>query len=131
MRLTAIAPESKLKVLGESRRMSINTSTLLQDTVLKTLMHRLIEQLGSNLQELWLFGSRARGDGEADADYDVLVVAGGDQTRNRRILLEESNALMEDHNALVGMLDYSPAAWQKTKKNPLGLNILREGIRLV
>jgi hypothetical protein len=49
MRLTAIAPESKLKELGESRRMSINTSTALQDTVLKTLRHRLIEQLGSNL----------------------------------------------------------------------------------
>lgn len=111
--------------------MSILAATIMQDSVLKTLTKRLVYQLGSNLQELWLFGSRARGDGGDDADYDVLVVAEGDQIRNRRILLEESHAIMESNYALVGIIDYSPGTWQRARNSPLGLNIQREGIRLL
>lgn len=47
-------------------------------SVLKTLIRRLQQRLGSNLKEVWLFGSRARGDHLSDSDYDILIVAEGD-----------------------------------------------------
>ncbi len=41
-------------------------------TVLEEMVERLIRDL--NPEEMYLFGSRARGDGEPDSDFDILIV---------------------------------------------------------
>ncbi|MCP4594013.1 MAG: nucleotidyltransferase domain-containing protein [bacterium] len=40
--------------------------------VLEEIVERLVRALDP--QELYLFGSRARGDGEPDSDFDILIV---------------------------------------------------------
>ena len=36
--------------------------------------HRLRQQLGGQIKHVWLFGSKARGDADAESDIDLLVV---------------------------------------------------------
>jgi len=56
-------------------------STLSQQesAALREFAARIRAALGSNLQELRLFGSKARGDARPDSDLDVLVVVAGDR----------------------------------------------------
>lgn len=42
------------------------------ESACQALTGRLVADLGP--EQIWLFGSRARGDGERDADFDLLVV---------------------------------------------------------
>ena len=84
--------------------------------------------LGDRLREVWLFGSRARGDFTEDSDYDVVVIAEGDQHEVNEIAGIESYAIMSEYSEFVGQLVYSPDEWEMTKHTSLGRNVLREGI---
>ncbi len=42
--------------------------------VIKATIEKVSEKLGLNVDEIILFGSRARGDFRKDSDWDVLVV---------------------------------------------------------
>ncbi|MCH8120483.1 MAG: nucleotidyltransferase domain-containing protein [Planctomycetes bacterium] len=50
------------------------TLSIKEKTVLKEFKTSLGQILGGQLIELKLFGSKARGDGRADSDMDVLVI---------------------------------------------------------
>lgn len=104
-------------------------SDKLGDPIMRTLLSELERSLGPALKELWLYGSRARGDAEEGSDYDVLVVAEGDLAALREFVREAEWRCMEAHNALVSCLVYTPEAWELRKETPLGWNILREGRR--
>jgi len=105
--------------------------TVTNDSVLKPLIRRLQERLGSNLREVWLFGSRARGDHSSDSDYDILIVADGDQSKIRELVSEEEYRLLKSNEELVVSIVYTPEAWSLGENSPLGWNIRKEGIRLV
>lgn len=42
------------------------------------------EVYGSHLEEVWMFGSRARGDWRADSDLDLLILLSSDDAPRRR-----------------------------------------------
>ena len=50
-----------------------------ESDALREFSARIHAALGSNLQELRLFGSKARGDSQRDSDIDVLVVVTDDR----------------------------------------------------
>jgi len=47
------------------------------DPAIEELIQRLVEALGP--ERIYLFGSRARGDGGPDSDYDLMVVVPGSE----------------------------------------------------
>jgi len=49
---------------------------------------RIRAALGPNLQELRLFGSKARGDSRPDSDLDVLVVVANDRARAEDLAID-------------------------------------------
>jgi predicted nucleotidyltransferase len=49
---------------------------------------RIRAALGSNLRELRLFGSKARGDSRPDSDLDVLVVVADDRVRAEDLAID-------------------------------------------
>ena len=95
--------------------------------VTETFLTTLRADLGQSLKEVWLFGSRARGDALPDSDFDILVVAEGDLSETRRIVQEAEWHCMETLGALVASIVYTPEIWQMARSSPLGWNILREG----
>ncbi|WP_232502325.1 nucleotidyltransferase domain-containing protein [Aeropyrum camini] len=62
----------------------------LEKTVLRIIRQIVLEEavkLGVEIDEIVLFGSRARGEAREDSDYDILVVVKGNVGRvERRIL---------------------------------------------
>ena len=99
----------------------------LDDPVLHAFLDLLRGRLGTRLQEVWLFGSRARGDHDDRSDYDVLVVADGELKNTRAIVADTDYQILTTYNELIGPIVYTPEIWQKSKHGPLGMNVLAEG----
>ena len=62
--------------------MSANDSTLSADPVLAEIVRRLVEAFQP--LRIYVFGSKARGAGDADSDYDLLVIVPDDAPKDRR-----------------------------------------------
>ena len=107
------------------------TTELDTDRIISLFIKSLRERLGSNLKEAWLFGSRARGDYSSDSDYDILVIADGEEFYIRRIIREEEYDILENEGELVVSTIYNPDTWRLGRNSPLGWNIIKEGIQLV
>ena len=98
-----------------------------EDPVLQTFVELLQSKLGPRLREVWLFGSRARGDHDEQSDYDVLVVATGELKEARAIVADADYQILTTYNELIGSIVYTPEIWQKSKHGPLGMNVLAQG----
>lgn len=96
------------------------TEPLIQDPVLNTLVTELRARLGTRLTQVWLFGSRARGDAREDSDYDVLVIVEGDVKDSKEQVQEAGWACMERLGHLVACIVYTPEQWNQRKHSPLG-----------
>ena len=59
------------------------------------------DALGSDLQAVWLYGSRARGESRPESDVDLLVIAEGDTRRNQRLALAAALLSSPNVNPLV------------------------------
>ena len=58
-------------------------STPERDPILEDALARLVAEFDP--ERVFLFGSRARGDGAEESDYDLLVIAASEQPPNRRM----------------------------------------------
>lgn len=83
--------------------------------------------------EVWLFGSRARGDHRPDSDWDVLVLVD-----NERVTDAMENRLRDGLYDLeleggqpISLFIYPRSLWNgRMAMSPLRENVLGEGIRL-
>lgn len=87
----------------------------------------LRQRLGPHLDQVLLFGSRARGEAQDGSDYDMLVVVDHRTADVRAVILDIECQLMERYGALVATVLRSKEEWQKTQGFPLARNIAREG----
>src|SRR3972149_4574984 len=94
------------------------------DPVILAFKNALHSRLGERLKEIWLFGSRARGNYNTDSDYDMLVVATGNLAELRVMLSEENYAILDKFDEQMGTIVYTPDLWEQGKRTPLGMNIL-------
>jgi uncharacterized protein len=104
--------------------------TVLEKKVLSLLSKKIKENFPET--NIWLFGSRARGDGAEDSDYDIFIL--------HNYLPEQSN-ILNDIVWEVGFdndIFFSPIViskhegyYLKLLKTPLYRNILKEGIEIL
>ena len=107
----------------------------MDNTVLSPAVDEFIqalqEEFGDDVQDVWLFGSRARGDHSAESDYDFLIVAAGSRAATRvRVAAIENSILLQYGSVFAGVV-YPPDLWQRAKHAPLGRTVMREGRKLV
>lgn len=101
------------------------------NTVLVQTFHQALqEKLGSDLKELWLFGSQARGDAHEGSDYDFLVVIEGDLSAIKELIRDEEWRMAENFGCLLASVVYPQEIWNMAKNSPLGWNIQKEGIKV-
>ena len=77
-----------------------------------------------------LFGSRARGEGRDDSDYDVVVVVDRRSGEVREAILAIEADLMDRFGTLLACLLRDEREWEASRRMPIGLNVAREGVPL-
>ncbi|OHD07484.1 MAG: hypothetical protein A2086_06865 [Spirochaetes bacterium GWD1_27_9] len=88
---------------------------------------KLKENLSKNIKELVLFGSRARGDYWDGSDYDFLIVVNEKSKETIKSIRQIEVDFLDKFDILSASLIFDEEEWEKTKKLPIGINILREG----
>lgn len=93
---------------------------------------RLKEQFGQSVLHVWLFGSKARGDSDAESDIDVLVVLkDSDSDFQQRV-----DSLSVDINLRYGILlsdhivDWKRYVQMRDWQEPIFSDIQRDGVDL-
>lgn len=82
-------------------------------------------------EEIWLFGSRARGDHREDSDWDLLAVLPDDSPAELMSPLATWN-ITRDHPGPITLLSTSRSELESIwgLPNTLGYDLAREGLRL-
>ena len=97
-----------------------------QDPLLGKIVQRLVD--ACQPERIYLFGSRARGDGGADSDYDIMVVvAQSDEPAYRRA--QRAHSLLWDLGAAADILVWTRDAFDSRVhlRASLPATIAREG----
>lgn len=81
-------------------------------------------------REIYLYGSRARGDEEPDSDYDVLIVVDDMVPGLEDEVFEAGGEILDAHGALVAPTVCQRDVFERFKEVGLFRAVLREGIRL-
>jgi predicted nucleotidyltransferase len=77
------------------------------------------DAIGDDLQGLWLYGSRARGEApHEDSDVDLLVIAEGDPRQRRRLAMDlsEAAALAEDESPFTYSVHVFDPEWLRGRR---------------
>ncbi|MEN9796582.1 MAG: hypothetical protein RL653_278 [Pseudomonadota bacterium] len=100
------------------------------DSIAREFGQAIRKELGEDVKELVLFGSRARGDAREGSDYDVLLVVPQRSNELRERLLDIQADFMNRYGALFAMVLRSVDEWRASAGFPLAMNIEREGVPL-
>lgn len=114
---------------------SLSHLTLNERAALSTLVNRLRRRYGDDLLRIVLFGSKARGDGDAESDLDVLIVLrfdDADYMRHRRAILDATYDPELDYGVVLSLLIVNEQEYLRMRRGNLLLNrnIEADGIEL-
>jgi uncharacterized protein len=106
------------------------TTVLAADPVLKRFRAALDELYGDRIERVVLFGSRARGDGRADSDYDIAVFLKNLSDRGAELdrLADLGTAILEQTGEFVHAMPYRAGSYND--RTPLMHEIRSDGVDL-
>ena len=106
--------------------------TINEQAALSALVSRLREQCGDKLLRVVLFGSKARGDSDAESDLDVLILVNdGDWRFQDAVALVAFDPMIE-YGVVLSPLVVNDAdyRWWQEHHAPIYRNVSAEGIEL-
>jgi uncharacterized protein len=108
-----------------------DNGTLPDNPILAKFRAALNEMYGERIERVVLYGSRARGDAQADSDYDVAVFLRDmpDRMAEMNRLADLSTALLDDTGELIHAMPYRAGSYNDPRM-PLMHEIRAEGIDL-
>jgi predicted nucleotidyltransferase len=99
------------------------------DLIIDRFSSYLTEHIKDSLEEVVLFGSRARGDYREDSDYDfTILINSNNKNQIRDIILDAEVLILDEFNKMATSLIYTLEEWEIKKKYPIGKHILLDGI---
>ena len=103
---------------------------MLDDPILSRFRAALDELYGKRVERVVLYGSRARGDSDADSDYDVAVFLRDFHDRWREIdrIIPVVTDILYDDEAFIHAMPFPAGAYRD--RTPLMREIRREGVDL-
>ena len=105
-------------------------NALSHDPILARFRAALDEIYGARVERVVLYGSRARGDGRPDSDYDVAVFLRDmpDRAAELNRLADLSTEILYDSGELIHAMPYRAGSWGT--RTPLMHEIRTDGVDL-
>jgi uncharacterized protein len=100
------------------------------DPILQKFRQALDHLYGERIERVVLFGSRARGDANADSDYDVALFLRDLPDRWEEVtrIVEIEHAIRDDTGADIHTLPFPAGSWRE--RTPLMHEIRKDGLDL-
>jgi len=106
--------------------------TVRERSSIQAFLQRLYRVYGDTIQQVFLFGSKARGDSGPESDIDILIIVAKENWALRdavsRMAAQESLA----HDVLIGPRVIGKERWRRMAQDRFTLyeNVAREGVKL-
>lgn len=101
-------------------------------TVLTETHQGLVELFGDKLEQLWLYGSYARGEALPESDVDIFALVNMDREElrsYRRLVSHLSSDMDLKYNTLISIkLQDTETFWKYAEALPFYANVLKEGL---
>lgn len=127
-------PESDLKNALAKRKSGARAAFRIPEAAKKFLTLLESSPVNKTVQEVYLYGSHARGDFDPESDIDLCVVVARLDLKTRNLIssLAEKAMAATEYQELLSVREKNLESWEKMKREnyPLVQNILREGIPL-
>lgn len=91
---------------------------------------RRIRRTVPGVKRVILFGSQARGDSWEGSDYDFAVIVRKKNERSIKDIRGTEVAFLNKFDMLSSSIIFDESEWEKHRRLPIGINILREGVWL-
>lgn len=114
------------------RRDGLKYLTKRERRALAEYLTRLQEQFGDQVQRVILYGSKVRGDFDAESDIDVFVVVKDDDSQRARALTQVSVDVDLKYNVLLGDFVVPQPRFEQMAQiqEPLYQALMSEGVEL-
>ncbi|HXF84451.1 MAG TPA: nucleotidyltransferase domain-containing protein [Anaerolineales bacterium] len=101
-------------------------------TSIRLLLERLIERHSDEVQQVVLFGSKARGDFDTDSDIDLLVLVKNESWELRNSIWSLAARIELDYNVLFNVHVIGIERWKQMTLDQFSLcrNVEKDGILL-
>jgi len=112
--------------------MVVDQITKNENAALRTFIQRILDELDAQVFQIILFGSKARGDGNADSDMDVLILASAENRRLQETVNIIASQVSLDYDILFNPLLIANARWTQMSSERFSIcrNVERDGIML-
>ena len=100
------------------------------EQIAREFAQRVREKVSEQPREIYLFGSRARGDEDPDSDYDVLIVVESKSRELEDHVFEVAAELLDRYDALVVPMICTAEKFDYFKEVGLYREVVREGVQL-
>lgn len=103
-----------------------------ENAALRTFIQRILDELNTQVFQVILFGSKARGDSNADSDVDVLILANEENRRLQEKVNIIASQISLDYDVLFNPLLIARDRWTQmvSEKFSICHNVERDGILL-
>ncbi len=102
----------------------------LSDKIIREFASELRKRLGDRIQQIILYGSRARGDFWEGSDFDFLILIKNKDPELRERVLDVEVDLLDRYEHLVTSQILTEEQWDRERYSPWGRNIEKEGVRM-
>lgn len=111
--------------MDERKEDKLGHLTERERAALASLLERLRRECPGLVQRVLLFGSKARGDGDPESDFDLLIVTADGSLPEKILAPEEDEILLSPL-----ILSEESYLWHQRVRDPLYVNLRRDGIEL-
>ena len=112
--------------------MVIDQITQTENAALRIFIQRVLDELDAQVFQVILFGSKARGDSNADSDVDVLILANEENRRLQETINIIASQISLDYDVLFNPLLIAEARWRQMSSERFSVcrNVERDGVTL-
>lgn len=115
-----------------AQSMVVDQITKTENTALRTFIQRVLDELDAQVSQVILFGSKARGDSNADSDVDVLILASEENRRLQERVNIIASQISLDFDILFNPLLIAETRWRQMSRERFSVcrNVERDGVTL-